>query len=332
MSLPHSINEALRPLKVDAQPFKTADDPRHHADHQDTSLAALLKISGALQTSLDIQLVIQVFYDSLVDLFGACALNYANSERGLNFSHGIASRNKCHYQLSLHGKVLGEVTVSRRKRLQKSEIVLLENLLCTLVNPLNNALLYQDALAAALRDPLTNLNNRRALEATLVREIELAKRNRSSLSLINVDIDHFKKINDSYGHLVGDRVICHVAELLRHAVRSCDMVFRYGGEEFVIVLNSTNPNGARLLAERVRKAIAAGTIEHPQGEFKVTASFGVAAFDADDDSEHLFAKADAALYQAKREGRNCTMVYENSVVQMKPAPTTQMRDNRHISA
>ena len=310
MPLLQPIESAIRRVNADKRLFE--QNQRHSDATDDNSLAVLFQISGALQTSLDIHLVIQAFYDGLTNLLGDCALEYRHEASNLELVHGTLWRHRCRYQLTLHGKALGELTLSRRKRFQKSELVLLENLLCTLTNPLNNALLYQEAVAAALKDPLTNLNNRRAMEATLVREIELAKRNRSELSVIAVDIDHFKKINDSYGHLTGDKVIIEIANILKSAVRCCDIVFRFGGEEFVVVLNSTDSDGAYLLAERIRKAVAAKHIPHNGDEIILSASLGVATYKQGEDGKSLLSRADAALYDAKGKGRNRTEVYHDN--------------------
>ncbi len=311
MSLQQPISDTMRQVTADQALFDQHAESSRKTE--DKALAALFRISGALQTSLDIHIVIQAFYDGLLDMFGSSSLEYSHKESKINLAHGILGRHRCNYQLTLHGKTLGEITISRRKRFTKTEIILLENLLCTLVNPLNNALLYQEALAAALRDPLTNLNNRRAMEATLSREVELAKRCRSALSLITLDIDHFKKINDNYGHLTGDKVIVEVANALQSAVRSCDIVFRYGGEEFVVILSNTDTHGAHLLAERVRKTIADQLIPHENGDINISASLGVASFEQLDNGRSLFSKADAALYQAKRTGRNRTEIYANDL-------------------
>jgi len=307
MPLLQPVGDATRQVTADKTLFDQRDTQAGKTD--DSSLAELFRISGALQTSLDIRLVIQAFYDGLSELFGVCALKYCREDSKLELAHGILGRHRCNYQLTLYGKFLGEITLSRRKCFSKADIVLLENLLCTLVNPLNNALLYQEALAAALKDPLTNLNNRRAMEATLTRETELAKRNRSNLSIITLDIDHFKKINDTYGHLTGDKVIIEIARTLENAVRSCDIVFRYGGEEFVVILSCTNSHGACLLAERIRESIAARPIPHDDGEISISASLGVASFERLDDSQSLFSRADTALYEAKHKGRNRTEVH-----------------------
>jgi diguanylate cyclase (GGDEF)-like protein len=132
------------------------------------------------------------------------------------------------------------------------------------------------------------------------------------LTLLMVDLDHFKRVNDTYGHLTGDDALREVAALLQHAVRSVDVVARYGGEEFVVVLPETAEAGAVAFAERIRERIEAQSFaviaaQPPGGSgLRLTASIGVATFPSPrvDSAEDLFAQADAALYRAKAEGRN----------------------------
>lgn len=161
--------------------------------------------------------------------------------------------------------------------------------------------------ALAHTDPLTQVLNRRALTLRLAAELERARRYDSVVSMLLIDIDHFKNINDSYGHLVGDDVLREVASLLDVAVRSVDIVARYGGEEFVVVLPETALDGALVFAERIREQMA----EHPfcaaSGRaLTLTASIGVACFPSPgvDTVEELFASSDEALYRAKAGGRD----------------------------
>ena len=160
----------------------------------------------------------------------------------------------------------------------------------------------------AQTDPLTQLLNRRALTETITAEMERALRYDSSLALLMVDLDHFKRVNDTHGHLIGDDVLRDVSSILRSLVRGNDVVARYGGEEFLIVLPETNDAGADAFAERVREAIAARSFAtRPREEgLRITASVGVATFPAAriETVEDLFARADAALYRAKADGRN----------------------------
>ncbi|MEJ2393974.1 MAG: GGDEF domain-containing protein, partial [Candidatus Thiodiazotropha sp.] len=125
----------------------------------------------------------------------------------------------------------------------------------------------------------------------------------SDLSLIVLDIDLFKRINDSYGHIVGDDVLRQVAQNVEQTIRSSDALYRYGGEEFAIVLNGTDEAGARLLAERIRQSVENLVIGSLK-DVHITLSLGVAVMQADESSKQLFKRADAALYQAKQGGRN----------------------------
>lgn len=160
----------------------------------------------------------------------------------------------------------------------------------------------------AQTDPLTQLLNRRALTERITAEMERALRYDSSLALLMVDLDHFKKINDTWGHLIGDDVLRDTAELLRELVRENDLVARYGGEEFVIMLPETDDAGADRFAERVRTAVKARPFAARPGEepIRLTTSIGVATFPAAriETVEDLFAFADAALYRAKADGRD----------------------------
>ena len=160
----------------------------------------------------------------------------------------------------------------------------------------------------ATTDPLTGLLNRRALVERLTTEMERALRYDTSVALLLVDLDHFKRVNDTHGHLAGDGVLRAVAELLREEARSSDLVARYGGEEFIVALPETDDAGAVTLAERMRERVAGHVFRAWEGDeaLRVTASIGLATFPAAriESVEDLFARADAALYRAKAEGRD----------------------------
>jgi two-component system cell cycle response regulator len=157
-------------------------------------------------------------------------------------------------------------------------------------------------------DPLTQVLNRRALTERLTSEMERALRYDTCVALLMIDIDHFKRVNDTHGHLVGDDVLRDVASLLNVTVRSTDLVARYGGEEFLVVLPETDDEGASAFAERIRERIEQQPLTgRAEGaNLRVTASIGVATFPAAriESVEDLFARADAALYRAKADGRN----------------------------
>lgn len=156
-------------------------------------------------------------------------------------------------------------------------------------------------------DPLTRVYNRRHLEQHLAAELAFAERHSSSISLILLDIDRFKAVNDQYGHLAGDRVLERVAELISGQIRVEDMLARYGGEEFIIVLRETPVGGAEVLAERIRRAVAEAAIElSPEQTLSVTLSAGCASLACASSmgAGQLLEIADRRLYLAKQQGRN----------------------------
>lgn len=155
------------------------------------------------------------------------------------------------------------------------------------------------------RDALTRLLNRRFLAPILAREIHLAQQRHIPFALLMLDIDHFKHVNDQHGHDAGDLVLQQTASLLLNEVRSSDFVFRYGGEEFLVVLVDVTPEQAQQQADKLRRRIAEHRFDLPNGvTLNLTASLGVAAWNGHPDYQYLIQQADAALYEAKRSGRN----------------------------
>ena len=159
--------------------------------------------------------------------------------------------------------------------------------------------------ALAYQDGLTGLPNRRHFDQAITVEIERALDKGHPLSLVMVDIDHFKRVNDTYGHAVGDTVLCHVARLLREEARRTDVPARYGGEEFAIILPATGKTLTRLVAERLRATVEHSPIDLGDGRLaQLTISVGFATLDSDGAPAALAERADRALYRAKENGRN----------------------------
>jgi diguanylate cyclase (GGDEF)-like protein len=165
--------------------------------------------------------------------------------------------------------------------------------------------LEQQLEAASNTDPLTGVSNRRRFMPALSIELQRAQRQHLPLAVLILDIDHFKNINDQYGHFVGDGVICRLAQLCSEGLRSFDLVARMGGEEFALLLPGTDLTAALAVAERLRQQTAALSMADDRGRvFSFTVSIGVAVLAPDDDALSLLTRADKALYQAKQDGRN----------------------------
>jgi diguanylate cyclase (GGDEF)-like protein len=172
-----------------------------------------------------------------------------------------------------------------------------------------NARLFTQAELLATTDVLTGLATRRHFFATALGALTAARHQRHPLAAAMLDIDHFKQVNDVHGHHVGDQVITAVAQRLAHTARTSDILGRYGGEEFALILPDTSPEGAGHLAERLRTAIADRPIDTDAGPLTVTVSIGIAERTPEHtDVETLLEAADGALYQAKRAGRNRVVV------------------------
>jgi diguanylate cyclase (GGDEF)-like protein len=203
---------------------------------------------------------------------------------------------------------LGAISIARRgEPFTREEEELLEYLAGQAVVSIENASLHETVERQAVTDELTGLANARAFTSILERELERGRRFETPLALVMLDLDDFKLVNDTYGHLQGDEVLAQVAAVLRDLSRDLDTPARYGGEEMAVVLPQTDVEGAEMLAERIREAVEALRVPRVGGggALRVTASFGVASvpFSALD-RESLIAAADAALYRAKRGGKN----------------------------
>lgn len=263
-----------------------------------------LQLSTALQTTLEIEQIISIFHRHLKQYLSVSGIQYTLAEKMLDTSCGHLANHRCHYQLSMKKQEYGEISFTRGKRFNEKELTFIESIMDAVIFPIRNALKYRDAIATAMIDPLTGLNNRGAMSITLNREIERSRRHTDqNLSVVMVDVDHFKNINDRYGHLAGDEVLRQVAHIVQKSVRGSDACFRYGGEEFLICVTNSNLALARAVAERIRLAIA-NNVRVSDRDNPISVSCGIAHYDNESDWPELVARADKALYNAKEQGRN----------------------------
>ncbi len=212
--------------------------------------------------------------------------------------------------ISEEGEVIGCIVArSTLEALSKRDISYLEQLTRQSAITINRANSYSKILQYATIDALTNLNNRRQFELRLWQEIATTKRQNNPLCAMMIDIDFFKKVNDTYGHASGDAVLRGVASIIKSTLRESDIPSRYGGEEFAVLLPYTHIDEAKIVGERLRKAVESTPIKlndevSDVKTISVTISMGLAEFNKKETGEELFERADKALYQAKENGRN----------------------------
>ncbi|MFT8932954.1 MAG: GGDEF domain-containing protein [Acetobacter syzygii] len=233
----------------------------------------------------------------------------AESEFGLWLTHkGMSLFKGTHESIEIQSKTLdldNKITSIRKSGIIPAEFPTeLHKAITNLTFLLSRVFRHLEEVENG-RDPLTKVFNRRFLEVVIQNEITFALTHDKPFSLVILDIDYFKKINDRHGHLVGDEVLCFVAEIIASVVRANDFIFRYGGEEFLIVLTETTAEEALACAERIRRTLAEQSLTlSSNDQVSVTISGGVAAFEGETNSRLLIHQADEALYKAKNNGRN----------------------------
>lgn len=211
--------------------------------------------------------------------------------------------------VSVDGQLLASIVLARSAEtsFNPDELAIVQNLGCQIGLALHRAWLYQKLQELAITDGLTGLYNRRYLEETLRKELSRADRYQLVLSVVLLDVDHFKQYNDNNGHQAGDKLLQRISAILKESTREIDVVARYGGEEFILVLPETTTEAAWEVAERIRQRVnqltASGISDQPLGLLSISA--GIATYPTHaHDSESLIKYADTGLYQAKLAGRN----------------------------
>jgi len=260
--------------------------------------------------------LIHRFFVWAEDLLLADGLEYAPVDATENLFLGARRHHSAHYDLNMDGNALGSVRFCRRERYSEDELMTIEHALGSLARSLQSALAVQSLRGLVTQDPLTGLGSRASLQDWMNRELARARRHESPFSVMMIDVDHFKAINDRLGHLGGDQVLRTIAKVLRKSTRKSDLAFRFGGDEFTILLPHTGLEGAREAARQIRANLAEVSDEEfglPEGVASLArpdVSIGIACHQTGDDEHSLLQRADTHLYHAKAHGRArvCTNV------------------------
>jgi len=229
----------------------------------------------------------------------------------ISTSLGVQVKNMIAVPIQFRDTIKGVLVVSNKKNgsFDENDLFLIKTLASTAAIAIENARLFAEVQRLSITDELTGAYSRRHFFAIADQELQRASRYGHGFAIIMLDIDHFKQVNDKYGHLIGDKVLKRLAGDLRKIVRGMDFVCRYGGEEFVILLPEVNINRAERTAIRLREYIENNPFETEQGTFTITISAGVAGYSTETtDIGSLLTRADQALYKAKLAGRNKVII------------------------
>ncbi|WP_152221819.1 GGDEF domain-containing protein [Pseudomonas sp. SCB32] len=278
-----------------------AQEPRQRSGRPLDLLELRQQLNLQLQVSLEAERILAVFFTEIQRLLPVDYLAYQHTGADLRLEFGDSAQHCAGYRLIHEGEYLGELSFRRRQRFSEAELAQLESLMASLLYPLRNALLYRAAVQSALRDALTGTGNRIAMDQALTREVEVARRHLQPLSVLMLDLDHFKQINDVHGHSIGDDA---VAAVIKASLRNVDMVFRFGGEEFLVLLSNTPGSSAAQVGERLRRAVEELHLAIDGKGLPLSISLGCASLNAGESVDDLLRRADNALYEAKRDGRN----------------------------
>ncbi len=263
-----------------------------------------LKLSQELQAKLDIHSIIRHFSSTLSHYIDHSGIQVMTTESKVVTIEGRYGHHRESVDLILDDEKFGTVILMGREPINKWSAIFFRYLARYLVYPIKNALLIQSLKMQTITDPLTGALNRTALEHDLSQEIEVAARYDSLVAVAMLDIDHFKRVNDTYGHAAGDRILTGVAKQIQKQIRSADSLYRYGGEEFTLLMRNTSLENAKNKLESILDNIGNGDWNDVDPELKITLSAGVTIWDGEEHGKALIKQADQALYYSKSNGRN----------------------------
>ena len=277
-----------------------------------TEQQVMMQLLSKLPASLDISEILDTFMTEVRRLIPIEGLYFNYPLGKIEVRTESQGKHKLSYELESEPESLGLLRFTRDKRFVADELETLENFISCLFYPLRNALKYEAAVAIATTDGLTGAGNRTAMEGALAREMDLSMRDRIPLSVVMFDFDLFKGLNDNYGHLCGDQVLKSAIEEISGILRKTDLLYRYGGDEFILLLHKTDFKGAHYVAEKIRRKVEAMKIDYNNVTLSVTLSLGGTILGETDSPSSLIERADHALYQAKALGRNKAILHSES--------------------
>jgi diguanylate cyclase (GGDEF)-like protein len=270
--------------------FKVFDSPNH--DKTNRKLALM----DQLQTSLELDRLLNIFAMEAAKYVDFSGLQFKNGDITAAIRGSRSGKIERHFELKLNQKFVGIMTYAINSPISMKNTRILNELHQYLIHPLNNALNFRMTLQLAMQDGLTSLNNRRSFDEQLKRAIHRASRQKSKVGLIVCDLDKFKAINDTYGHAIGDNVLIQFSQALKESVRDSDSLFRFGGDEFAVIVEDATKDALLVIEQRIYKAMSKDAL---LARYEVNCSLGYTFMNSTDTQESFFERADRALYQHK---------------------------------
>lgn len=255
-----------------------------------------LALAEQLQTSLELESLLNIFAMEASKFVDFCGLYFKNDEFSAQARGSKSGRKERQFELRVNQQYLGTLTYSVNSPITLTNYSILKELHQLLVHPLNNAILYQQAIKLSMQDSLTKLGNRRYFDQQLQRAMHHANRQGSRVGLMVCDLNKFKQINDSHGHHIGDQILVKFADILNECVRNSDSLFRFGGDEFIILIEDASTNSLAIITERINQLIANDSL---MAQYQVSTSLGGTFMTRADTEQTLFERADQLLYRHK---------------------------------
>lgn len=306
--------KTLSSLKVDKQQQNNFKNSVTVMIDKEDSIIKEKSFTDKLHAVLDFYKLFDTFIHDLRKELPCDGIKFQESKVNLSFVDGNLEKNRSSYNIKYKGQVLGDICFSRKKAFLKSELEMIENMVAGLIVPLHNALLYQYTIFLAQHDELTGLRNGSYYYDFLRLEIERAHRYKTPFSILLINLNGLRELNEKHSHAAGDTALIYLAKKIEHDVRSCDMVFRDGGDNFLIFLPNANESNAMTVAERIKKTAMSCSCVYNDQNIYITLSAGIATVLPEDTVFNLITRLDKSLSHAKITEVNLRQIEDAAAV------------------
>ncbi|MDT0604575.1 GGDEF domain-containing protein [Thalassotalea castellviae] len=263
-------------------------------DHEDNYRK--LALTEQLQTSLELKTLLNIFAMEASKFVNFSGLYFKQESMSAAARGSKPGKSERSFELKINNEYIGTLTYALNAPISLTNRRILQELHQLLIHPINNAIKYQNAIKLAMQDGLTGLGNRRYFDEQLHRAMHHANRQRTKVGLMVCDLNKFKQINDTFGHDIGDEILVNFAKALTHSVRDSDSSFRFGGDEFAIIVEDASEQSLIIIEERIKSALSNNSL---LAKYQVACALGYTFMSRDDDASSFFKRADNLLYRHK---------------------------------